>query len=171
MIENVGHIPHHGAYRGDIQVAKICLGVDRKVVIADIAPAHDGKAVIGNDDLVMHAVVYTVKVGHKVEGNTPAMRKRIEDSDLDIGVGIYCRNSLVAGALAHVIHQQTYPDAAVGGAHQAFSENTPRFVRLPDIDLQIKRFFSPINHSQASCERSAPIADNLESRFTGVLVL
>ena len=56
--------------------------------VADIAAADDRRRIVGNHQLVVHAAVDPAEVGDEVESGPAPVRKRVEQTDLDIGVGI-----------------------------------------------------------------------------------
>ena len=66
-VEHLRQIPDDGADRSNVQIAKVGLGVHLEVGVAHVAPADDGQGVVHHHQLVVHAVIDAIEVGHEAE--------------------------------------------------------------------------------------------------------
>ena len=90
-----------------INVGEVQVGLGVEVLIAQIAPAHNGHAVIGQPQLVVHAPVLTRQVeqpphGSRHAGAAPKLQG-IEQPDLHIGVRRERRQQFVEPVAGRVI--------------------------------------------------------------------
>ena len=93
------------------------------------------------------------------------MGEGIEEADLDVRVGIQGRDDRVTALEVQIIHQDAYAYAAIGSAEEAFGQDPPRGVRVPDEVLQIQGLFRQFGHGNPRGERRAPIGQDAKARL------
>jgi hypothetical protein len=162
VVEDVGDIAHHRPGCSDIQVTEVRVRGDAKVVIADIAPANDCHRVVHEHGLVVHAVVDAIKIGNEIQAAKFAIGEGIEDSDLDVGMGIHGGDHLVLAGEVDVIYQHTYFYAAVGRLDQPLRQGAAGRIAFPDIDLHIQALLGQFGEGNARGECLASIADDVK---------
>ena len=74
--------------RQHIQIAIVGDGVHAVIDVTDIAAADDRRRIVSNHQLVVHAAVDPAEVENEVKSGPPAVGERVEQTNLDIGVGI-----------------------------------------------------------------------------------
>ncbi|MDT4832232.1 hypothetical protein FQZ97_657760 [compost metagenome] len=103
-----------------------------EVLVGDVASAGDGEAVVGNEELVVHAPVHAADLvqrqQHARAQATAAHRQRVEDAHLDVGVRGQPGQHLVVSARVQVVDQQAHAHAALRRVAQLAQELPPRAV-------------------------------------------
>ena len=168
-VEDLGQIPDDGPGRGDVEIAKVALVVHLEVGVAHVAPADDGHRVVHHHQLVVHAVIDAIEVGHEAKQPGPAMREGVEQADLDVRVRVERRDPRVAVLDVDVVDQDTHPDAAVSGAHEAIGQDAAGRIGLPEEVLDVEGRLCEIRQGHAGGERLAPVRDERERGFARVL--
>jgi hypothetical protein len=56
-VEDAGELTDHGTHYQHIQIYEVAGRATRKVLIRDVAPSHDTDHTVGDEELVMHAVI------------------------------------------------------------------------------------------------------------------
>jgi hypothetical protein len=122
-------------------------------VIAHVAPSYYSEAVISNDHLIVHAVIDPIQIYEEIQHLIAAIRKGIEQADLDVGVRVHCGNRIIISSEAHIIHKQPYSDTSISCPDQPVGKYTTGLVPLPDVDLNIERLLGEIGHTDPDIER------------------
>ena len=70
-IERGGQLRHDGSGADQVEVDEITVLVEREVLVADIAPAGDGKSVIGDEQLVVHPMIDPRNIRYRSQNAAP----------------------------------------------------------------------------------------------------
>jgi len=113
LVEGIGHGAHARAVGEHVQVAERDLP-RLEILIADVASAEDGRLVVGDESLVVHAPVQAREVADHAEVAEASIRHRVEEPDLDVGVRVQREEDVVVRLRADVVDKDAHAHAAVG---------------------------------------------------------
>ena len=156
--------------RQHIQIAKVGDRVHAVIDVADIAAADDRRRIVGNHQLVVHAAVDPAEVDNEVESGPAPVGERIEQTDLDIGVGIEGGDNRIAGLVVGIVDEEPHPDPAVGSLHHAIDDDPTGRIAVPDIVLHVQASLGQVSQSQTDDEGLARVAQKAEAGEAGMLV-
>ena len=147
-IERRGQLRHDGAGRHHVQIDEIIVLIAREVLIADIAAAGDGQRVVGDEQLVVHAVIDAANVARRGDepgpGRESAAGKRIEHPDLDVRVFAQMQEAPVFARRIEIIDQDAHPHAAVRRQAHMMQQQPRGIVLLNDVVLDVERAFGMV---------------------------
>ena len=109
QVKHIGDISYQRAYCHHVQVAEGRILRSIEILIADIAPAHDGQLVIGSERFIVHAIVQAPHITGKAQATATPIAKGVKQSHLDIGMGIEPQQPGVLALGVQVIQQQAHP--------------------------------------------------------------
>ena len=137
-VKVVRNIAHHRAPGQHIQVGKQHpLGI-AKVLVANIAPAHNAGLVVGGERFVVHAPVGALKVKHIAQHFGPAQHKGVEQAHLNLGVGVQGVQQAVHSGGAAIVKQQAHTHAPISRGEQIAQQHQPAGIGPPDVVLHIQ---------------------------------
>ena len=149
--------------RQHIQIAKIGDGVHAIVVVADIAAADDRRRIVGHHQLVVHAAVDPAEVDKEVEPGPPPVAGRVEQTDLDIGVGVEGGFDRIAGLVVGIVDEEPHPDPAIGRPHHPVDDDPAGRIAVPDVVLHVETSLGQVGQRQAYDEGLARLAQEAEA--------
>ena len=118
-VERGRQLGHDGTRADHVEVDEIAVLVEREVLIADVASAGDGEAVVGDEQLVMHAMVDARNVRDRGEDaapdGRPAAGEGIEHPHLDVRVLPEVHEVPVLARGIQIVHQHAHAHAAIRG--------------------------------------------------------
>jgi hypothetical protein len=130
-----------GARHEQVEVDEVGLRAAQEVVVGQVAPARDGKGAVGDEELVVHALVEAAEVG----GELPQGRQRriapvgegIEEPDLDPGIGGQTEQRFVESRGIEIVQKQPHANAARGRIAQRAQHQPAGGVVGDQVGLQI----------------------------------
>ena len=109
LVEHPRQIADDRPNREHIQIAIVGDGVHAVINVADIASADDRRRIVGNHQLVVHAAVDPAEVSNEVESGPAPVGEWVEQTDLDIGVGVEGGDNRIAGLVVRDRRQAGAP--------------------------------------------------------------
>src|SRR5204863_21693 len=95
-VESGRQLLHDGPGRDDVHVAEVELRIHAEVRIGDVAATHDGDLVVGDEELVVHAVIQAAELQKEIDAPAEAQRVASADGvvelDLDVRVRVEHRD-------------------------------------------------------------------------------
>ena len=150
--------------RQHVQIAKIGDGVHAVVVVADIAAADDRRRIVGDHQLVVHAAVEPAEVDKEVEPRPPPVAGRVEQSDLDIGMGVEGGFDRIAGlVVVGIVDEEPHPHPAIGRLHHPVDDDPAGRIAVPDVVLHVEASLGQVGQRQADDEGLARLAQEAEA--------
>ena len=156
--------------RQHIQIAIVGDGVHAIIDVADIAAADDRRRIVGNHQLVVHAAVDPAEVDNEVESGPAPVGERVEQTDLDVGVGIEGGDDGVAGLVVGIVDEEPHPDPAIGRLHHAVDDDPAGRIAVPDVVLHVEASLGQVGQRQTDDEGLAPVAQEAEAGEARMLV-
>jgi len=151
------------ANRQHVQIAIIGDGVHAIVDVTDIAAADDRRSIVDNHQLVVHAAVDPAEVEDEVESGPAPVGERVEQTDLDIGVGIEGGLSGIAGLVVGIVDEEPHPDPAIGRLHHAVDDDPAGRIAVPGIVLHVEASLGQVGQRETDDEGLAPVAQEAEA--------
>ena len=162
-----------------VEVVEVELGFQAHVLVADIAPAQERRAVVGNHLLVVHAPVQAFELGCAF-GHAPhpvTLLPGIEDANLDIRMAVDARQQGIAQlgtghVVQHgveVVEQHADLDASVGRGNHARHQQLARGIAKPDVVLEIQRVGGAVDQHQAPLQPIGIALDQPKARCVGAM--
>ena len=133
-------------------------------MVADIASAEKRNRVVGDHQLVVHAVVQAVEVTDQVEDPRGPAHEGVEQPDLDIRMGVQTGEDFIASVDVDIVDEKTHAHTAIRAAQQGLREDAPALVRIPDVVLQIEAVLGELRHGHADGKGVAPCRDQRDTR-------
>jgi hypothetical protein len=127
-------------------------GRGAEILVAHVAPAHDGGLPVGRERLVVHAPVGAQGVRQVAQGLGPAQREGVEQAHLDARVAVQRGQRGVQARGAHVVQQQAHAHAAPGGGQQFAQQQRAGGVAAPDVVLHVQRALGRARQQRAGGE-------------------
>ena len=149
--------------RQHIQIAIIGDGVHAVVDVTDIAAADDRRRIVGNHQLVVHAAVDPAEVDKEVKPGPPPVGGRVEQTDLDIGVGVEGGFDGIAGLVVGIVDEEPHPDPAIGRLHHAVDDDPAGRIAVPDVVLHVETSLGQVGQRQTDDEGLARLAQEAEA--------
>ena len=142
LVEAVRQLLGHRADGQQVDVGEVAAGFGVEVFVAEVAPADDGRAAVGQPQLVVHAPVLLAEVQraaeHAGDAGGAAQVQRVEHPHLDVGVGGEQGDLVVAAVAAGVVQQQAHAHAPVGGAQHLVDQRAGAEAVMHDVVLQVE---------------------------------
>ena len=111
----------------------------------------------------MHAAIDPPEVGDEVKSGPAPVRKRVEQTDLDVGVGIEGGDDRIAGLVVGIVDEEPNPDPAVGRLEHVVEYDPAGRIAVPDIILHIQASLGQVGQRQTDDERLAALAQEAEA--------
>ncbi len=156
-IEGVGQVRNDRARSQHVEVDEVGRGAGHEVLVADVAPAAHRQRVVGDEQLVVHAVVDAAELvqrrQHTLRRRAGARGQWIEQPHLDIGVGREVgEHDVVAGGV-EIVDQQAHAHAARRRVAQLAQEAVADRIAVHLVVLRIDRSHGAARQRQARVER------------------
>jgi hypothetical protein len=151
------------ANRQHVQIAIIGDGVHAIVDVTDIAAADDRRSIVDNHQLVVHAAVDPAEVEDEVESGPAPVGERVEQTDLDIGVGIEGGLNGIAGLIVGIVDEEPHPDPAISRLHHAVDDDPAGRIAVPGIVLHVEASLGQVGQRETNDEGLAPVAQEAEA--------
>ena len=169
-VEYPRQVADDGPDRQHVQIAKIGDGVHAVIDVADVAAADDRRRIVGDHQLVVHAAVDPAEVDKEVESGPAPVGERVEQADLDIGVGVEGGYDGIAGLVVGIVDEQPHPDPAIGRPHHAVDDDPAGRIAVPDVVLHVEASLGQVGQRQTDDEGLAPLAQEAEAGEARMLV-
>ena len=156
--------------RQHIQIAIVGGGVHAIIDVADIAAADDRRRIVSHHQLVVHAAVDPAEVNNEVKSGPAPVGKWVEQTDLDIGVGIEGGDNRIAGLVVGIVNEEPNPDPAVGRLHHAVDYDPAGRIAVPDVVLHVQASLGQVGQRQTGDEGLAAVAQKAEAGEARMLV-
>ena len=91
----------------------------------------DRRRIVGNHQFVVHAPVDSAEVENEVETGPPTVGERVEQTNLDIGVGIEGGDNRIVGLVVGIVDEQAHLDPAIGTVEGLFQYRSNTRDRSP----------------------------------------
>jgi hypothetical protein len=124
-IEFPGDFARHPPRRHDVEVHEERPLAGAEILVADVAPAHDRDLRVRGEGLVVHPTVQPLEIGEVAERFEAAVRIRVVEADLDVGVRIEHGEDRVQPLDAAVVEQHPHAHAALGGIPELLEQEEP----------------------------------------------
>ena len=134
----------HRADHGDVEVREQSLLGRAEVLVADVATAQDGDAVVGDQRLAVHPAVQAPEVEQVVGPARAAQHEGIDETHRDRRVPVDLEHDPVQAGNPVVIEQQAHPHTPIGRRHQFTQQQCAGGVVAPDVVLRIE---GPFGHA------------------------
>ena len=131
--------------------------------VSDVAAADDRRRVVGDHQLVVHAAVDPAEVGDEVESGPAPVGQRVEQTDLDFGVGIEGGDGRIAGLVVGIVDEEPDPDPAVGRLDHVVEDDPAGGIAVPDVVLHVQASLGQVGQRQAGDEGLAALAHEAEA--------
>jgi len=118
----------------------------------------------------MHAAVDPAEVENEVESGPAPVGERVEQTDLDIGVGIEGGDNRIAGLVVGIVDEQPHPDPTIGRLHHAVDDDPASRIAVPDVVLHVEAAFGQVGQRQTDDEGLASVAQEAEAGEARMLV-
>ena len=96
--------------------------------------------------------------------------ERVEQTDLDIGVGIEGGFDGIAGLVVGIVDEQPHPDPAIGRLHHAVDDDPAGNIAVPGVVLHVETSLGQVGQRQTDDEGLAPVAQEAEAGEARMLV-
>ena len=169
-IEDPRQVADDGPNRKHVEIAIIGGGVHAKIDVTDIAAADDRRRIVSNHQLVVHAAVDAAEVEDEVKNGPVADCERVEQTNLDTGVGIEGGFHGIAGLVVRIVDEQPHPDPAIGCLHHAFENDPAGNIAVPGEVLHVETSLGQVGQRQTDDEGLAPVAQEAEAGETRMRV-
>ena len=169
-VEYPRQIGHDRPDRQHIQIAIIGDGIHAIIDVADVAAADDGRRTVSNHQLVVHAAVDPAEVENEIKNRPAPVGEWVEQTDLDIGVGIESGFDGIAGLVEGIIDEEPNPDATICRPHHVFDDDPAGRVAVPDVVLHIEASLGQVGQCQTDDEGLAAVAQEVETGKAGMLI-
>ena len=168
LVEAVPQLFCHRADAEQVDIGEIQLRLGIEIFIAQIAPADDRHAVIGQPELVVHAPVLAREIeqpphrpGH---ARAAPQLQRVEQADLDIGMGRKGCQHIVQAITGRVIEQDAHPYSAIGRLEQLVDQHARTQPVVDDVVLQVEAGLRVADQLGPGPERFAAVGQQAKPR-------
>ncbi|SCZ40492.1 hypothetical protein SAMN03159306_01290 [Pseudomonas sp. NFACC48-1] len=157
LVEAVTQLFGHRADTEQVDVGEVQVGFGVEILIAQVATADDGHAVIRQPQLVVHPAVLLRKVEQAAEAASHAggtsQVQRVEQADLDLRMSGEGGDDLILAIAGGVVQQYPYAHAPVGGLEQFIYQHPRADAVMDDVVLQIQAALGVANQLGPGNER------------------
>ena len=147
-------LAHDRACSHDVQINEVVAVQRIKVGITQIASARNANAVVCNKQLVVHALLGTLKVGEcgqrADDGGATRPRQRVEHAHLNAGHKGHAHDLCVLACAVKVIQQYAHPYPALGRLHNGVQQACRAGVGMDGVVLQVQRLRGRFHQGQAA---------------------
>ena len=106
----------------------------------------------------------------KSSAGPPPVRERVEQTDLDVGVGIEGGFDRIAGLVVGIVDEEPHPDPAIGRLHHVVDDDPAGRIAVPDIVLHVEASLGQVGQRQTGDEGLARLAQEAEAGEARMLV-
>ena len=131
-------IGNDGTAGVQVQITKIGGRIHPKIMIGNIATAHDCPFAIHDPGLVMHAVIQQRRMVQPLQEVLVATMEGVEKTHLDIGVRVQCRPLHIPAQLIGVIQQHAHFHPPARRFQHPVDQQLAGGVVIPDVILHIQ---------------------------------
>ena len=163
LVEHPRQIADDRPAREHIEIAIVGDGVYAVIDVADIAATDDRRRIVGNHQFVVHAPVDPAEVENEVETGPPTVGERVEQTNLDIGVGIEGGDNRIAGLVVGIVDEQAHLDPAIGRLHHAIDDDPASRISVPDVVLHVEGALGQVAQRQTDDEGFASVVQEAEA--------
>ncbi|MNI28993.1 hypothetical protein D3C73_827980 [compost metagenome] len=141
LVETVAELLGDRADAEHVDVGKVEVGFGVEILVAQVAPADDGRAVVGQPQLVVHAPVLQRQVEQSTHGSRhtggATQVQWVEQADLDLRVCGQRGDDPVQAIAGGVVEQNPDSYATVGCLEQFVHQHARADAVVDDVVLQI----------------------------------
>ncbi len=174
-VEAGGHVTHDPAHSQHVQVDEVAALVGPEIGIPEVAAAGDAHGVVGDEQLVVHALL---DAGHVLQRRDDAADQRgaragqgIEQSDLHVGLECQAQHLGVLSRRIEVVEQQPDPHAAPRGIAQRLQQDFGAGVGVDGVVLQVQAALGRLDQRQPAGKCCAYTVQQPEARITARALL
>ena len=162
-VEHPREIVDDRSNREHIQIAIVGDGVHAVIDIADIAATDDRRRIVGHHQFVVHATVDPAEVVNEVETGPPTVGERVEQANLDIGVGIQRGDNRIVGSVVRIVDEQPHRDPTIRRLHHAVEDDPAGRIAVPDVILHVEAALGQVAQRQTDDEGFASVVQEAEA--------
>ena len=111
----------------------------------------------------MHAAVDPAEVGDEVESGPAPVCQRVEQTDLDVGVGIEGGDDRIVGLVVGIVDEEPNPDPTIGRLEHVVEDDPAGRIAVPDVVLHIQASLGQVGQRQTGDEGLAALAHQAEA--------
>ena len=158
VVEGRRQLSHHRTRGQHVQIDEVVVRVAHEVFVADVAPTEDRQRVVGDQELVVHAMVVQLEVARRQQQTSRwrplAQCQRIEQSDLHVVVRAKVEQQILERRSVVVVQQQPHAHTARCRVAKRAQQRTAGMVWLPVVILQVNRTLGKLHqrHARVECE-------------------
>ncbi|MNV31449.1 hypothetical protein D3C71_1227590 [compost metagenome] len=153
-VETAGEILHHRPCGQHVQVHKIAGVGIAEIGIPQVAAPGDAHGVVGDEELVVHALLHPRKVAQRAEHapqrRAPCPGERVEHPHFDVGYKGQAHHLRIAAHAVKIVQQHPHTHAAPGCGHHTEQQALGAGVGMDGVVLQVQRFLRGIYQRQAA---------------------
>ena len=169
-VEHPRQIADDRAAREHIKIAIVGDGVHAIIDVADIAATDDRRRIVGHHQFVVHAAIDPAEVANEVETGPPAVGERVEQTNLDIGVGIEGGDNRIVGFVVRIVDEQPHLDPTSSRLHHAVDDDPASRIAVPDVVLHVEAALGQVAQRQTDDEGFASVVQEAEAGEARMLV-
>ena len=171
-VEDLRHVLHDGAHHEGVHVDEVRLGAAQEVLVGDVAAADHRHHAVGDEHLVVHAVVEAAEVEERrrvAAGDAfrAGAAERIEQAHLDVRERRQAAQQRVRLGGVEVVDEQAQAHATHRGVAQRRHQQPPGRVVLELVVLHVERDARPLRQLQARVEREGAEGHQPHARLVG----
>ncbi|MDT4843532.1 hypothetical protein FQZ97_774660 [compost metagenome] len=178
-VEAAREVLHDRAGRQHVDVDEVAGDGIAEVGVAQVAPARHAHHVVGQEQLVVHALLdardLADGVEHAVEAGAARTRERVEQPHLDVRDEGQAEHQRVAADGVEVVQQDAHPHAALGRRAQPAHQPAGAGVGVDGVVLQVQRLLCVLDQRQPAAVGRLRAAQQqeagIEARLVGVAAL
>ena len=111
------------------------------------------------------------EVDKEIKPGPSPVAGRVEQTDLDIGVGVEGGFDRIAGlVVVGVVDEEPHPDPAVGRLHHPLDDDPAGGIAVPDVVLHVETSLGQVGQRQTGDEGLARVAQEAEAGEAGMRV-
>ena len=118
----------------------------------------------------MHATVDPAEVANEVETGPPTVGERVEQTNLDIGVGIEGGDNRIVGFVVRIVDEQPHLDPTIRRLHHAVEDDPASRIAVPDVVLHVEAALGQVAQRQTDDEGFASVVQEAEAGEARMLV-
>ena len=156
-VEQLLRWPDDEADGEGVNIDEVLAGAAQKILVGHVAPANHSHGAVGNEQLVVHAVVNPFPVAHRRQeargrAQFSQTAKGVEQAYLHILVGRKREEQIVLAAGVEIVDQQPHAHAAIRGVAQRTQQPAPGFVVFEVVVLHVQRHLGAPRQLDAGVE-------------------
>ncbi|MCY1505275.1 hypothetical protein D9M68_394780 [compost metagenome] len=167
-VEDPGRLRHHRAGQQQLEVDEVGALAAQEVLVREVAPAGDGHGAVGDEQLVVHAVVEPPEIAEELQ---PAQRRviarvheRVEQPHLRVRLGGQPEQQAVHAGGVEVVEQQPHAHPAPGGVAQFAQQQAAGLVVAELVGLHVERGLGAADELQPRIERERGLDQRSHAR-------